>query len=344
MKKFQTSMNILVIEDNTGDLFLIQDYLEEHIKEPIITNTGCLKDALQILQLKKTIFDIILLDLSLPDKSGKEVIEAINAINCSAPIIVLTGYSNMDFSIDSLSLGIADYLIKDEINSLSLYKSIIYSIERKKIQKELLDSEEKYSNLFQLSPQPMFVYHKETLEFISVNEAAKKTYGYNTEEFLSKKITDLFDTSNEPIRFPTTSNIEENGIKLYGCHLHRKKNLSLLYVEMRGYSINFNNIPAEVIVSNDITEISNHLNTVKLQNEQLKEIAWIQSHIVRAPLARMMSIIDILKYPSIQQSEKDELMKYLLDSSLELDTIIRDITNKAHDALNLDSTINSITT
>jgi PAS domain S-box-containing protein len=331
MKKFQNSINVLVIEDNAGDLFLIQDYLEEQIKNPNISNVGCLKDALDILLIQKNEFDVILLDLSLPDKSGKELIEAINALNCSAPIIVLTGYSNLEFSIDSLSLGIADYLIKDEINSLSLYKSIIYSIERNKIQKELSNSEEKYSNLFQLSPQPMFVYDLKTLNFLSVNEAAKKTYGYDTAEFLSKKITDLFDVKN--LDFNSINKVQENGFNLYGCHLHRKKDLSMLYVEMRGCYINFNNEAAEVIVSNDITEISNHLKTVQLQNERLKEIAWIQSHIVRAPLARMMSIIDLLKYPNVQESEKDELMKYLLDSSVELDEIIRDITNKAHFAL-----------
>lgn len=333
MRKFQNSINILVIEDNAGDLFLIKDYLEEHIKNPFISHVGCLKDALEILHIKQAVFDVILLDLSLPDKSGKELIEEINAVCCSAPIIILTGYSNLEFSINSLSLGIADYLIKDEISSLSLYKSIIYSIERKKIQKELSDSEEKYSNLFQLSPQPMFVYDLKTLHFLSINEAAKKTYGYNTEEFLNKKIIDLFDTNNQPYTFPFNNRIQENGFNLYGCHLHRKKDLSMLYVEMRGCYINFNNKPAEIIVSNDITEISNHLKTVQLQNEQLKEIAWIQSHVVRAPLARMMSIMDLLKYQNIEESEKTELMKYLLDSSMELDTIIKDITNKSHNAL-----------
>lgn len=340
MKKFQNSINILVIEDNAGDLFLIQDYLEEQIKNPIISNVGCLKDALDILITHKNEFDVILLDLSLPDKSGKELIEAINALNCSAPIIVLTGYSNLEFSIDSLSLGIADYLIKDEINSLSLYKSIIYSIERKKIQIELSDSEEKYSNLFQLSPQPMFVYDLETLNFLSINEAAKKTYGFSTEEFLSKRIIDLFDTNNQPFTFPFKNANQENGVNLYGCHLHRKKDLSMLYVEMRGCFINFNKKPAEIIVSNDITEISNHLKTVELQNEKLKEIAWIQSHIVRAPLARMMSIIDLLKYPITQESEKDELMKYLFDSSIELDNIIKDIASKVHSTLYLNDNNN----
>jgi len=72
-----------------------------------------------------------------------------------APVIVLTGYSNLEFSIESLSAGVSDYLLKDELTSTLLYKSIVYSIERSAYSEKLKKSEKNYRHLFEFSPVPM---------------------------------------------------------------------------------------------------------------------------------------------------------------------------------------------
>jgi signal transduction histidine kinase len=64
----------------------------------------------------------------------------------NTPVIVLTGYDDSDFGLKSLSLGISDYLLKDELTSLTLYKSIVYSSERKKITSALEVSEKRARN------------------------------------------------------------------------------------------------------------------------------------------------------------------------------------------------------
>jgi two-component system sensor histidine kinase UhpB len=107
------------------------------------------------------------------------------------PIIVLTGYANFEFGLYSLSLGISDYLLKDEITSSSLYKSIIYSIERKRIISQLRESENRYSNLFRLSPEPMFVFCLESYVIIQANEAAMVSFDLTDESLKSFSITDL---------------------------------------------------------------------------------------------------------------------------------------------------------
>lgn len=329
MKRDKKKYNILIVEDNPGDFLLIQDYLEEQIQHPVITNVKNYKAAKDALLNTNEWYDVILLDLSLPDKSGKELITEITALNAFVPIIVLTGYSDVDFSIQSLSLGVADYLVKDEINALSLYKSIVYNIERKKTVLELSDSEKKYSDLFQLSPQPMYVYALDDLQFLDVNEAAKAAYGYNEEEFLSKKITDLFVDNSDTVTSLFGNKEQKSEFILYGSHLHKRKLGTVIQVEMRGCHISYKNTKAEVIIANDVTQISKHIDTVQEQNKRLREIAWIQSHLVRAPLARMMSLIELIKSHVITESEKIELMDYLIDSSYELDKLIRDISNKA---------------
>jgi len=69
------------------------------------------------------------------------------------------------------------------LNSHVLYKSITYAIERRKVISELEESKRRYSNLFHLSPQPMWLYDTETYEFLQVNVAAIEHYGYSEDEF-----------------------------------------------------------------------------------------------------------------------------------------------------------------
>jgi PAS domain-containing protein len=93
--------------------------------------------------------------------------------------------------VRALSFNISDYLVKDDINAGSLIKSILYSIERKKSTLLLEESEKRYSNLFELSPQPMWIFNVNTLEFFQVNQAAVDQYGYSKQEFLKMKLFDL---------------------------------------------------------------------------------------------------------------------------------------------------------
>jgi CheY-like chemotaxis protein len=142
--------SILVVEDNPGDLLLISDYLEESIFEPSIESALTYREACEKIENNHNQYDVVLLDLSLPEISGEELINGIISKTKNIPVIVLTGYTDIQFGIKSLTLGVSDYLLKDEIGSQSLYKSIVYNIERKKISTALIESEELYSSLFHL--------------------------------------------------------------------------------------------------------------------------------------------------------------------------------------------------
>lgn len=189
---------ILIVEDNPGDLELITEFLEEQSVSLHIFHAKDFKECKNLLTVEKLAVNVILLDLSLPDKNGASLILEMMDISPDIPIIVLTGYADVRFSVNSLALGISDYLLKDDLSSSSLYKSILYSIERKKKSIELEESEKRYSNLFHLSPQPMWVYDLETLEFLDVNDAAIEHYGYNREEFMAMTIRDIRSEEDIP--------------------------------------------------------------------------------------------------------------------------------------------------
>ena len=83
-----------------------------------------------------------------------------------------------------------------------------------------------------------------------------------------------------------------------------------------------------VAVAKDITyrnRISEELNK---QNRQLKEIAWTQSHLVRAPLTRLMGLANVLQKKIVPESDKDIYLKHIQDSANELDNVIKEITSK----------------
>ena len=64
------------------------------------------------------------------------------------------------------------------------------------------------------------------------------------------------------------------------------------------------------------------------QNERLKEISWMQSHVIRAPLARIMGLIPLINDLKENNIELDKMLNYLIVSAHELDDVIGDITDK----------------
>ena len=76
----------------------------------------------------------------------------------------------------------------------------------------------------------------------------------------------------------------------------------------------------------DITKEKQILFDLEQQNNQLKDIAWMQSHVVRAPLARLMGLVDLLKNNMIGKEDEQEFLSYITESANELDDIIKGIT------------------
>ena len=75
----------------------------------------------------------------------------------------------------------------------------------------------------------------------------------------------------------------------------------------------------------DITERKKHLSKILQQNEKLREIAWMQSHEIRAPLARIMGLINLLTNHKKQDIDLDEILGYITSSAHQMDDIIKKI-------------------
>jgi len=331
MQKDTYNYKILIAEDNQGDLTLFKDYLSDFILNPTLIHTKSFRETKNEIVFNKDEIEIIFLDLTLPDISPIELLKEILTLAGNVPIVVLTGYSDFALATQSISLGISDYLLKDELNSTLLYKSIIYNIERNKIVTRLKISEQRYSDLFQLSPEPMFVLDLDLLKFIDVNKAALRQYGYSKDEFLNLKYFELRTLEEQINAKKAIERVihETNTFVGLGVVKHVRKNGELIYVEVSSNRLDYENRKVAIILASDYTErVKSHL-ALESQNDKLREIAWTQSHVVRAPLARLMGIVNLLKEGNIEENDLKIFLEHLKTSADQFDQIIREISAKA---------------
>ena len=244
-------LNILVVEDHIGDYILIEEYLSEEHLQIELTRATTFQEAKDKLITTHN-YNVVLLDLSLPDvKNNETLVKKIVSLSNNIPIIVLTGFANKEFGVKTLSLGISDYLLKDELNAPQLAKSIFYSIERKNIDLKLNESERKYKALFDFSPYPMWVLDKHTLEFLKVNDAAIKLYEYSESEFLNMNVRNLWVADlKEEIEKTWKQNYHT---KFDTTVKHLKRDGSIIHVEILSNPIDFDGREARVTQIKDIT-------------------------------------------------------------------------------------------
>lgn len=142
--------------------------------------------------------------------------------------------------------------------------------EQLKAQEELINSEEKYKVLYQESPVPKVIYDARTLSILDVNDIAISLYGYSREEFLGKTIYDLrIPEEHESIKDILRKVENLVGSENFGVFKHRKKDGSILEVELFAHKFNFQGKPALIAVYTDVTEKQQALRDLLDREEKL---------------------------------------------------------------------------
>ncbi|WDF53822.1 PAS domain S-box protein [Mucilaginibacter sp. KACC 22063] len=195
----------------------------------------------------------------------------------------------------------------------------------------LAASEKKYSDLFHLSPLPMWVLDVDTFRFLDVNDAALTNYGYSRDEFLAMSATSLL--LPEDIK-SVTARVRSNSDNYNIITRHVKKNGELIKVSIQSKLLPPGGKPARIVLANDITERQNYVAEIEKQNQQLQEIAWIQSHVVRVPLARIMGLLELYRIYQDSEIDRQELINIITLSANELDDIIKGLCTKIEEVSN----------
>ncbi|MEH2023612.1 hybrid sensor histidine kinase/response regulator [Nostoc sp.] len=229
------NIKVLLVEDNPGDVLLLQELFKEVTTVVVeLMPVERLYEALNYLT--NEIFDVILLDLSLPDSQGLQTFVIAHNQAKATPIIVLTGIDDETLAIRAMQEGAQDYLVKGQVTGDLLVRSMRYAIERQRADDALRDSEERFR--VALKNSPIFVYNqdrdlrytwvynppsgltveeilgKQDLDIIPVEDAQRLiaikrgvlTTGIGTREEVSitiKNITRYYDLTIEPLRNET---------------------------------------------------------------------------------------------------------------------------------------------
>ena len=172
-------------------------------------------------------------------------------------------------------------------------------------------------------------------KIIYVNEAYNRMSGYTKEELLGRS----------PRIFRGKNSVMESFRKIHqAVSSHQSCTLELVNYTRTGteYWVSLNITPVAdstgtvthwIAIQRDITESRKYIQAIEEQNKKFREIAWIQSHLVRAPLARIMGLLDLLKNYE-PGDNADELIDHLMSSARDLDTIIINIADKTPQEVN----------
>ncbi len=133
---------LLLVEDNPGDARLLREMLNDQDSlYAELTHVGRMSDAEK--HLAKHEFDIILIDLGLPDANGLEAVRRAHAAAPRVPLVVLTGLDDESLAAQALQEGAQDYLIKGQIDARGLLRALRYAVERKNMEEALFEEKER---------------------------------------------------------------------------------------------------------------------------------------------------------------------------------------------------------
>lgn len=128
-------LHALLIEDNPADARLIREMLRDVGGTPVrLTTESSLAGGLQ--QAEQGEFDVLLLDLSLPDSQGLETFVRAHRAASHLPIVVLSGLDDETVALDAVHRGAQDYLVKGQVDGQLLIRALRYAIERKRLDDE----------------------------------------------------------------------------------------------------------------------------------------------------------------------------------------------------------------
>jgi two-component system sensor histidine kinase UhpB len=255
-----TAMNkplkILHLEDVPADAELIERSLKKsslRYEKLLVSNRQDFINALNEFRP-----DVIISDHSLPSFDSQEALKIVKEMKVAVPFILVTATVSEEYAVNVMKEGAWDYILKDRLQRLpSAIESAMvkYNLEAERKQNEEMvrASEKKYKLLFQGNPMPMWMIDRDTLKVLDVNEAAINHYGYSKDEFLELDATQL-RPEEDVLQYLAHTRRATPGLNKAGIWRHKKKNGDIILVEIIAHDVTYGDMPARLILANDITE------------------------------------------------------------------------------------------
>ncbi len=294
---------ILIVDDDEDDFFLTSEYIKNIAgREFIIDWTYKYKEALDLICTRK--YDIYFVDYRLGAKTGLDLIREAQDAACEEPIILLTGKGNHEIDIQAMQAGAVDYLIKPELSTEKLERSIRYSLERMQSLKALRTNERKFRSIFERSKDAVFLADND-LYFKDVNYATTELFGYEKEQLLTLSVFDLLINSTDQQTIMddlfTTGDVDDMAVELITESGEKKHCILSLSQET--------DLQGERYIQGIIHDITN-LKKVEKANLQIEKLAIAGrlvrtlAHEVRNPLNNINLAVQQLSPESLSDQSK----------------------------------------
>ncbi len=218
-------IRVLLIEDEEGDAYLVKSSLKlsdkNHFEITWVESLALAKEALET-----TNFDVILLDLSLPDSNGLQTVEAIQYIAMDTPIIILTGHADTDFALTALKTGVSDYMVKGDFGFNGLGRAIHYSL----LRVEMETHNKLLVSALNAAGNAIIITDKDT-NIKWANPAFSRLTGYSLEEAIGHNPSELLKSGVQTAQFYRTMWKRLLAGKQFRCELINKRKNGELYHE-----------------------------------------------------------------------------------------------------------------
>jgi two-component system, cell cycle sensor histidine kinase and response regulator CckA len=258
VKSGPESLAVLLLEDNPVDAELVIRKLKSIDLHAVVDAAKSVSEFQERLQQKT--YDIILGDYQIPGWTGLDALKWLRSSGNNTPFILVTGTLGDELAIECLKSGVNDYVLKDNLERLpvAIRRTLAEQAlreERDHAEDELRKSEEQYRLLFQANPHPMWVFEVASLHFLAVNEAALHHYGYSLSEFLDITIMEIRPAQDIPRFMESLQSRQQSGVGFYSePWKHRKKDGTIIDVEISAHPITFQAREAKLVMVNDVTE------------------------------------------------------------------------------------------
>lgn len=189
----QKCINVLIVEDNEEHANLFGLYLERSQTHKFsVTKIGRLSQAIE--EISQNAYDVILLDLSLPESQGIDTFYQLHTRSDNIPIVVLSGMDDELVAIEAVRGGAQDYLVKGHADQQLIVRSIRYALERKKSAENLRYSEERFRSLIENSSDLIALINRENC-YSYVSPSYDKIVGYAPDHLIGRKIVEMLHPS-----------------------------------------------------------------------------------------------------------------------------------------------------
>ncbi len=245
---------VLLIDDDEDDYIITRDLLSEATQEICLEWCSSFQEGRE--SLLQQAHDLYLIDYRLGPESGLEMLRQAVRAGVTRPIILLTGQGDVQLDASAVEEGAADYLVKGRFDGPQLVRSVRYAIDRAVATARIAESEARYRLLFEANPEPMWVFSRETLHFLAVNQAASRFLGYSEADLLGMTVLDI-RSEPERSRFLDyfRSELREHVIDpSAGVWAYRHKAGHELFAEVLVHDFEFDGQFSCLVLAIDITE------------------------------------------------------------------------------------------